>query len=226
MYPSVFRGASSVSQHSISSRSDQYSLSNYSACVTPLSLKVVEISHWSDTTESTSNSDTTHSQSNSDEHSDSSSVERPIGLGIFQNLETDEMKLERWKNYYDNQPLMRSLDTDEEELLQNLLFERLIAEIESNIPGMDALCPEYRGEWKIREFWDDVRAELADTSPVVDGGLREYVDRWDYSRQAEERECLHRTVDGKDPELVEVREMLMKKLGKRRKLEFTNPSSM
>ncbi|RDL38943.1 uncharacterized protein BP5553_03283 [Venustampulla echinocandica] len=73
--------------------------------------------------------------------------------------ETGEERLERWKQFFNHRPLMRCLDDgDGDELLAELLFNRLYEEVRVKAIGMGG--SKYRGELQARAFWDNVRGQL------------------------------------------------------------------
>jgi hypothetical protein len=71
--------------------------------------------------------------------------------------ETHQERLERNRIYYSTLPLCRCLDTNEDHLLAELLFERLLKEVRE----LSLNEPQYgRGEAQKRKFWDDVKTGL------------------------------------------------------------------
>ena len=76
--------------------------------------------------------------------------------------------LERYRRYFDNRSLMKCLDTDDEELLADLLFERLLREVQE-LPALllEGSTQKSRGELQVRAFWDNIRMQLQiDESPL------------------------------------------------------------
>ncbi|KAI9742190.1 MAG: hypothetical protein M1818_004090 [Claussenomyces sp. TS43310] len=65
-----------------------------------------------------------------------------------------EERVEWYRFFFKGTPLNRCLDTADEEGFSDRLFERLLEETRYG--------PSYRGELKIRAFWDNVRAQLRD----------------------------------------------------------------
>lgn len=100
-----------------------------------------EISRWSSTTEDSSSA---YSEPESD----------------FDYEESYEEKLERHRRFFDNRPLMRCMDDDNDQLLADLLFERLLREVQQ--PGLpfEESNREARGEIQVRAFWDGIRQQL------------------------------------------------------------------
>lgn len=73
---------------------------------------------------------------------------------------TYEEKLTSWKEFFDNGPLVRCLDTAKDrELFQDLLFDTLLSEVKEPGP-LKSTFPRYRGVVQIRGFWDAVREKL------------------------------------------------------------------
>jgi hypothetical protein len=97
-----------------------------------------EISRWSSTT-------------------DSSSYYSDHDTDQFDPEESHDQRLERYRNFFNTKPLMRCLDTGEDQLLADLLFESLLRELQR--PGLP-FDPNFRGEIQIITFWDDVRMQL------------------------------------------------------------------
>jgi hypothetical protein len=72
--------------------------------------------------------------------------------------ENNDEKLERHKRFFNNRPLMKCLDTDDDQVLGDLLFERLLKEVECEVARKN-----YRGELQVRAFWDNLRMQLRDS---------------------------------------------------------------
>jgi len=166
--------------------------------------KYEDVSRWSDSTESSSNY---YSASSSEE--DRSEYEEP---------EPYQARLARWKLFFDKRPLMRCLDSEEksvdEQLVQDLMFERLLNEVQVSLSEMSGSEDNYRGEVKVRSFWDDVRARLKDYS---DEGLEAdwpptgnlmLDSQMDNQSPKPEVYKPARTAEGKDPVLVEIRKFV------------------
>ena len=107
---------------------------------------------------------------------------RPVGLGIYLEggprwsgdsnnhhnssgshkteippKEAYEDKLSRYRKFFDNGPLMRCLDKDEDEQqAREVLFNTLLKDVQQN--RLDNYG--YRGVIQIRSFWEDVRKQL------------------------------------------------------------------
>jgi hypothetical protein len=103
----------------------------------------VEISRWSSSSES---SQETNSQSESEM---ADTTELP---------ESYEETQERHRKFFSNRPLMRCLDIDEEQLMADFLFERLLNEVKQATVETDP--SRYRGELRVRAFWKNVRKQL------------------------------------------------------------------
>ena len=103
----------------------------------------VEISRRSSSSES-------NSESNRQSDSEMASVNE-----VF---ESYEETLERHRKFFDDRPLMRCLDADEEQLMADLLYERLLNEVKQD--AIEILASDYRGELQVRAFWANVRKQL------------------------------------------------------------------
>lgn len=86
--------------------------------------------------------------------------------------ETYEEKLSRNQKFFDNGPLMRCLDTEEDKQRAcDMLFNTLLTDVKQN-PSDDK---SYRGVVQIRAFWEEVRKQLRvdeddGSSPRSNGG--------------------------------------------------------
>ena len=78
----------------------------------------------------------------------------------FNDEESSEDRLERWQHFFSDRPLMHCLDTTEDQMLADMLFERLLKEVQQ--PGLpfEGSGRRSRGELQIRAFWDNVRSQL------------------------------------------------------------------
>lgn len=103
-----------------------------------------EVSRWSSTTE-----DSISQYSEPETESES------------KDQESYEEKLERYRHFFDNRPLMGCWDTDEDKLLADQLFERLQREVQQQpcLPFEES-TQNSRGELQVRAFWDNVRMQL------------------------------------------------------------------
>jgi len=80
-------------------------------------------------------------------------------LSPYEYNETDEERLTRWQQYFDNGPLMRCLDTeDDQKLLADLLYEQLLSEVKQKSPAKGD--KNYKGVVQTRAFWEHVRMQL------------------------------------------------------------------
>lgn len=86
---------------------------------------------------------------------------QPLSVKELDN-ETYEEKLSKWRQYFDDGPLMRCLDTPEErEAFNDLLFESLLRDVKEPSPlKPNPQSAGYRGVVGIRAFWDDIRRDL------------------------------------------------------------------
>ncbi|TAQ83897.1 hypothetical protein B7494_g7777 [Chlorociboria aeruginascens] len=64
-----------------------------------------------------------------------------------------EETLKRYRDFFNNRPLMRCLDTNKDQLPSETLYEKLLEEVKQ---GLD----NTRGQLQVRAFWDDVRLKL------------------------------------------------------------------
>lgn len=78
----------------------------------------------------------------------------------FDDQESYEEKFERYRYFFDNRPLMRCLDVDEDQFLADLLFERLLREVQLPSLPFEESSKDPRDEVQIRTFWDGVRKQL------------------------------------------------------------------
>jgi hypothetical protein len=108
------------------------------------------------------------SGSNSNSTNSSASTHKPETAAH----ETYEEKLSRYQKFFDNGPLMRCLDTEEDkERARDMLFNTLLTDVKQN-PSDDK---SYRGVVQIRTFWEEVRKQLMideddSSSPRSNGG--------------------------------------------------------
>jgi hypothetical protein len=101
-----------------------------------------EVSRWSTTTDSGSN------------------YSKPEPETDFDHEESYEVRLKRYRHFFNNRPLMRCLDSSDDQLLADLLFERLLKEVQR--PGLpfEESTRGARGEVQVRTYWDNVRKQL------------------------------------------------------------------
>ena len=104
----------------------------------------LEVSGWSSTTEDSIS-----------QYSELETETESKGQGTY------EEKLERYRHFFDNRPLMECLNTDEDKLLADQLFERLLREVQQQpcLP-LEESTQNSRGELQVRAFWDNVRMQL------------------------------------------------------------------
>jgi hypothetical protein len=199
-----------------------------------------EISRWSSSSSSTSleitvsnTGDDANGGGDFDEAINNISVDHsdePKSDFVFH--ETAEQRLERWRKFYSERPLDWYFDKDDyEEYLDDVLFERLYKEVQYTV--FETGPSKYRGQEHVRFFWEDVRKQLRDEeSPVLEWPptqerkhwTEETIEKQDDSR-TDSKALPPRpkpptekgTADGKDPDLLELREFLMEK--PRQKLE-------
>lgn len=71
--------------------------------------------------------------------------------------------LRYYQEFFNNRPLMRCLDTSDEEDLANNMYSRLLEETKH---------PEsFRGELEVRQFWNNVRAQLREDFEEIKNSL-------------------------------------------------------
>ena len=75
--------------------------------------------------------------------------------------ESYEEKLEQYRHFFHSRPLMGCLNMDEDKLLADQLFERLLREVQQQpyFPFEES-TQNFRGELQVRAFWDNVRMQL------------------------------------------------------------------
>lgn len=92
-------------------------------------------------------------------------------LTNLERLQPYEERLARHTAFFSSRPLMRCLDTDDDEIIGIMLFDRLLDEVRQSA---NAEHSTYRGELQVRAFWDNVRLYLRDdedlTSSTPDEG--------------------------------------------------------
>lgn len=80
-----------------------------------------------------------------------------------------QQRLEENRQFFNNRPLMRALDTDDDQFLDEMLFENLLKDVKQKITNENA---NYRGQLQIIAFWNNLRMQLKDeeedTSPLED----------------------------------------------------------
>jgi hypothetical protein len=166
----------------------------------------------------------------------------------FDHNETAEERLERWQKFYSEKTMESYLDKDDYEgCRDDLLFDTLYKEVQFSLYETGAA--EYRGQEHVRFFWDDVRRQLKDdeeqavewppteklqhctASMYDDNPLRHFqplnppehfVAKRRRSRSASSRPkspMWKKMTTTQDPELMDIREWLMKRMRERKEKE-------
>ena len=104
----------------------------------------IDVSTWSNSTNSTG---------------EPSLIENFNGSADSENPESPGERFDRWRRFFDNRPLMKCLDTDYDEYLDNVILNRLHDEIQRN--AVDNQDSNHR-EQPNRAFWDDMRKKIDD----------------------------------------------------------------